>query len=53
MLDLVKKAMLTGVGFAVKTWDETEKMAKDIVKKSRMSEKEGRKVVDEVPKKYD
>jgi len=22
MLDMVKKAMLTGVGFAVKTWDK-------------------------------
>jgi len=53
MLDLVKKAMLTGVGFAVKTWDEVEKMAKDMAKKSRMSEKEGRKFLDDVRKKYD
>jgi len=53
MLDMVKKAMLTGVGFAVKTWDESEKMTKDIAKKSRMSEKEGRKFLDDVRKKYD
>ncbi|RPH51386.1 MAG: hypothetical protein EHM85_06935 [Desulfobacteraceae bacterium] len=53
MLDLVKKAMLTGVGFAVKTWDEVEKMAKDMAKKSRMSEKEGKKFLDDVRKKYD
>jgi len=53
MLDMVKKAMLTGIGFAVRTWDEAEKMAKDIAKKSRMSEKEGRKFLDDVRKKYD
>ncbi|MFO7667090.1 MAG: phasin family protein [Desulfobacterales bacterium] len=53
MLDLVKKAMLTGVGFAVKTWDEVEKIAKDMAKKSRMSEKEGKKFLDDVRKKYD
>jgi polyhydroxyalkanoate synthesis regulator phasin len=53
MLDMVKKAMLTGVGFAVKNWDEVEKMAKDMAKKSRMSEKEGQKFLDDVRKKYD
>ena len=53
MLDLIKKAMLTGVGFAVKTWDEVEKAAKSIAKSSRMSEKEGRKFLDDVRKKYD
>jgi len=53
MLDLVKKAMLTGVGFAVKTWDEVEKTAKDISKRSKMSEKEGKKFLDDVRKKYD
>lgn len=53
MLDLIKKAMLTGVGFAVKTWDEVEKAAKSIAKSSKMSEKEGRKFLDDVRKKYD
>lgn len=53
MLDLVKKAMLTGVGFAVKTQGEVEKMARDLAKKSRMSEKEGQKFLDDVRKKYE
>lgn len=53
MIDMLKKAMLTGVGFAVKTWDEVEKMARDMAKKSRMSEKEGQKFIDDVRKKYD
>lgn len=53
MLDLVKKTMLTGVGFALKTWDEVEKKAKIIVKKSKMSEKEGEKFLDDVRERYD
>jgi len=53
MLDLVKKTMLTGVGFALKTWDEVEKKAKVIVKKSKMSEKEGEKFLDDVRERYD
>lgn len=53
MLDLVKKAMLTGVGYAVKTRNEVEKMARDVAKQSRMSEKEGRKFLDDVRKKYE
>jgi len=53
MLDLVKKTMLTGVGFALKTWDEVEKKAKVIAKKSKMSEKEGEKFIDDVRERYD
>ncbi|MBU0544243.1 MAG: phasin family protein [Proteobacteria bacterium] len=53
MIDLVKKTMLTGVGFALKTWDEVEKRAKIIAKKSKMSEKEGEKFLDDVREKYD
>jgi len=53
MLDMVKKAMLTGVGFAVKTWDEVEKAGRSIAKSSRMSEKEGKKFLDDIRKKYD
>jgi polyhydroxyalkanoate synthesis regulator phasin len=53
MLDLVKKAMLAGVGVAVKTWDEVEKTAKEMAKKSNMSEKEGRRFLDDIRKKYD
>ncbi|RPJ13330.1 MAG: hypothetical protein EHM30_11785 [Desulfobacteraceae bacterium] len=53
MIDIVKKTMLTGVGFALKTWDEVEKKAKIIAKKSKMSEKEGEKFLDDVRDKYD
>lgn len=53
MFDLVKKSMLTGIGLALKTWDEVEDMAKDIQKKSEMSESEGRKFLDDIQKRYE
>ena len=30
MLSLIKKTMLTGIGFALKTWDEVENKANEI-----------------------
>lgn len=53
MLDLVKKTLLTGAGFALQTWDEVEKKAKVIARKGKMSEKEGQKFLDDVREKYD
>ena len=53
MFDLVKKSMLTGIGLALKTWDEVEELVTDIQKKSDMSEGEGRKFLDEARKRYD
>jgi polyhydroxyalkanoate synthesis regulator phasin len=53
MNDLIKKTMLTGIGLALKTWDEVESLAKELVEKGRMSEKEGGKFLDELQKKYE
>ena len=53
MLDLMKKGMLAGIGLALKTWDEVEKMVQDVQEKGEMSETEGRKFLDEVQKKYE
>ena len=53
MLDLMKKGMLAGIGLALKTWDEVEKMAQEVQEKGEMSEAEGRKFLDEVQKKYE
>jgi polyhydroxyalkanoate synthesis regulator phasin len=52
-LEMMKKIMLTGIGLALKTPSEMESMAKDIIKKSKMSEKEGKKFIDDISKKYD
>ena len=53
MFDLMKKGMLAGIGLALKTWDEVEKMVQEVQEKGEMSETEGRKFLDEVQKKYE
>ena len=53
MFDLIKKSMLTGIGLALKTWDEVEDLVNDLQKKGEMSETEGRKFLDEARKRYE
>jgi polyhydroxyalkanoate synthesis regulator phasin len=53
MLNLIKKAMLTGIGLSLIAKDEVEELAKELINKSKMSEKEGTKFIDELQKKYD
>lgn len=53
MLEIIKKNILAGIGFALKTKDEVEEWARDLVRKEQMSEEEGRKFVDELLKRYD
>ena len=53
MFDLIKKSMLTGIGLALKTWDEVEDLVNDLQKKGEMSESEGRKFLDEARKRYE
>ena len=45
--------MLTFIGLALRTPSEIESMAKDMIKKSKMSEKEGKKFLADIMKKYD
>ena len=53
MFDLIKKTMFTGIGLALQTRDEVEELAKDFVKRGKMSEKEGMKFIEELLKRYD
>ncbi|UCD89220.1 MAG: hypothetical protein JSW04_12455 [Desulfobacterales bacterium] len=53
MLNLIKKTMLTGIGLALIAKDEVEELAKELVNKSTMSEKEGIKFIEDLQKKYD
>ena len=53
MPDLIKKTLLTGVGLALKTWDEVEDLAKELVDKSKMTEKDGSKFVKDLQKRYE
>ena len=53
MSDLIKKTLLTGVGLALKTWDEVEDLAKELVDKGKMSEKDGSKFLKDLQKRYE
>ncbi len=53
MLDLIKKTMLTGVGLALLAKDEVEELAKDLIEKGKMTEKDGSKFLDDLQKRYD
>jgi len=51
MLDLIKKAVFTGIGVASLTKEKIEEIAKDFAEKGKMSEQEGEKFVDDLLKK--
>jgi len=53
MPDLLKKTLLAGVGLALKTWDEVEDLAKELVEKGKMTEKDGNKFVKDLQKRYE
>jgi polyhydroxyalkanoate synthesis regulator phasin len=53
MIDILKKTYLAGAGLAAKTWDEVESLSKEVVKKAKMSEKEGSKFLKDMKKRYD
>lgn len=48
MIELVKKALLTGVGVAALSKEKIEDLAKDIVEKGKMTEQEGKKLVEQL-----
>jgi polyhydroxyalkanoate synthesis regulator phasin len=53
MSDLIKKTLLAGVGLALKTWDEVEDLAKELVDKGKMSEKDGNKFIKDLQNRYE
>jgi polyhydroxyalkanoate synthesis regulator phasin len=48
MIDSLKKAVYAGLGLATLTAETIEKAGKDLVAKSKLSEEEGKKFVDEL-----
>ncbi len=48
MIDLIKKAMFTGIGVATLTKEKVEEVSRDFVEKGKLSEIEGRKLVEEL-----
>ena len=51
MLELLKKGFYTGLGLALITKEKAEELAKELVKKGELSEKEGKGFVEEILKK--
>ena len=50
MFDLLKKATLMGIGITLMTKDKIEELAKEIVEEGKLSEEEGKKLVDDLLK---
>jgi polyhydroxyalkanoate synthesis regulator phasin len=48
MIEFIKKAMFTGIGLASITKDKVEEVARDFIEQGNLSEKEGRKLVQEM-----
>ncbi len=46
MIDLIKKALYTGVGLAVLTRDKAEEMVKELTQQAKLSEQEGKELFD-------
>jgi len=53
MFDLIKKSMLAGIGLALKTKDEVEELAGELIKKGKLSEKDGKEFLNDLLKRYD
>ena len=53
MIDLIKKAMLTGIGVASLTKEKIEEVANEFVEKGKLPEQEGKKFVQEMLQKSD
>ena len=53
MLELFKKSMLTGIGLALKTWDEVEALGKELEEKGKMPREEAKKFIEELQKRYE
>ena len=48
MIDLVKRAMFTGIGVMSLTKDKVEEVAQEFVEKGKLSQQEGEKLVGEI-----
>ncbi len=53
MPELLKKTFLTGIGLALKTWDEVEALGKEMIKTGKMSEQEGNKLLKDLQSRYE
>jgi polyhydroxyalkanoate synthesis regulator phasin len=50
MIDVIKKAIYTGVGFAVLTKEKAEELVKELAQQAQFSEQEGKELLESVLK---
>ncbi|MBW6520804.1 MAG: phasin family protein [Desulfoarculaceae bacterium] len=48
MIELIKKAMLTGLGMASLTKDKIEEIGRDFIEQGKLSQQEGEKLMEEL-----
>ncbi len=53
MFELIKQSMLAGIGLVLKTKDEVEKLATELIEQGKMSEKEGKNFLEAIREKSD
>lgn len=53
VMDIAKKALLTGIGLALTAKDEAEDLAKEFEKKLNLNEEEGKKFFKDIQKRYE
>ena len=53
VMDIAKKAMLTGIGLALTAKDEAEDLAKELEKKLNLTEGEGKKFLKDIQNRYE
>jgi polyhydroxyalkanoate synthesis regulator phasin len=53
MVDLIKKAIYTGLGLAVLTKEKAEELVKEIAQQAKLSEHEGKELMDSLTKQSD
>ena len=51
MFELMKKTLLTGIGLAIMTKEEVQKVGRELVEKGELTHKEGKELVDDLLKK--
>ena len=53
MIEQLKKALITGVGLAVKTWSEVETAGKEAIRKAQLSDSEAQRVLKGLKESYE
>jgi len=53
LIDQLKKAMVTGIGLAVKTWAEVESAGREAIRKAELSDSEANRVLKSLRESYE